>query len=164
MITETMLLILSQLFALLLVLSILLTAKTIYFRSILLVETLLVAYLITFLPSIRHITCSLHFSPHFPSNRRRWNPPLIVASECWNSFHAFYDLEKKDIHWLIQTGSWRDCSSTPCLDQYLKQYTGGHTQYLEPQELQVSAGSTSTAQTATQRCHKEWQQVQLQRT
>lgn len=49
MITETVRLILFQLFALLLVLLISLTAATIYFQNILLVGTLLVVYLITLL-------------------------------------------------------------------------------------------------------------------
>ena len=71
MITETVKLILFQLFALLLVLSVSLTAATIYFGNILLVGTLFIAYVITLIAFFKAYRLFITLLARFPSNRKR---------------------------------------------------------------------------------------------
>lgn len=76
MITETVRLILFQLFALLLVLSISLTAATIYFGNILLVGTLFVAYIITLLAFYKAYQLFITLLAPFPIKQEAVEPSL----------------------------------------------------------------------------------------
>lgn len=76
MITETVKLILVQLFALLLVLSISLTAATIYYGNVLLVGTLLVAYLITLLAFYKAYHLFITLLAPFPIKQETVEPSL----------------------------------------------------------------------------------------